>query len=242
MRRVAVTGLGIVCPVGVGVDIAWEAMAAGIAVVSSRYVGSGLEGALMHGSNSLLFPVGDAREAAAQLASLRNPAGLRELGAAGFDLVKRRYSRDASQAAWMAAFQAVAALAPLPVPGRAVPIAAAGGLDRRLGPETAERLRRPLRRRFRHREAGSEWPHSSHVSGDDASLLELAGALDRATGTIEHRVFRDLPSYLHAGDALVLNTTRVFRARLLGRRDSGASAEVFLLRELDDDTWEAMVQ
>jgi glycosyltransferase involved in cell wall biosynthesis len=166
-----------------GPIVAWEAMAAGLAVVSSRYVGSGLEGALMHGSNSLLFPVGDAREAAAQLASLRNPAGLRELGAAGFDLVKRRYSRDASQAAWMAAFQAVAAFDPLPVPGRAVPIAAAGGLDRRLGPETAERLRRLLRRRFRHREAGSEWPHSGHVSGDDASLLELAGALDRGTGT-----------------------------------------------------------
>jgi glycosyltransferase involved in cell wall biosynthesis len=166
-----------------GPIVAWEAMAAGLAVVSSRYVGSGLEGALVHGSTALLFPVGDAREAAAQLASLRNPAGLRELGAAGFDLVKRRYSRDASQVAWMAAFQAVAALAPLPVPGRAVPIAAAGGLDRRLGPETAERLRRLLRRRFRHREAGSEWPHSGHASGDDASLLELAGALDRGTGT-----------------------------------------------------------
>ncbi len=166
-----------------GPIVAWEAMAAGLAVVSSRYVGSGLEGALMHGNTALLFPVGDAREAAAQLASLRNPAGLRELGAAGFDLVKRRYSRDASQAAWMAAFQAVTAFDPLPVPGRAVPIAAAGGLDRRLGPETAERLRRLLRRRFRHREAGSEWPHSGHASGDNAWLLELAGALDRGTGT-----------------------------------------------------------
>jgi glycosyltransferase involved in cell wall biosynthesis len=165
-----------------GPIVAWEAMAAGLAVVSSRYVGSGLEGALVHGSTALLFPVGDAREAAAQLASLRNPAGLRELGQAGFNLVKRRYSRDASLAAWMAAFQAVAALAPLPAPGRAVPIAAAGGLDRRLGPEAAERLRRLLRRRFRHREAGSEWPHSGHASGEDASLLELAGALDRGTG------------------------------------------------------------
>lgn len=66
--------------------------------------------------------------------------------------------------------------------------------------------------------------------------------VDRANGTIEHRVFRDLPAYLRAGDALVLNTTRVFRARLLGHRDSGAPAEVFLLRELGDDTWEAMVQ
>lgn len=165
-----------------GPIVAWEAMAAGMAVVSSRYVGSGLEGALVQGSTALLFPVGDAREAAAQLACLRNPARLRELGVAGFDLVKRRYSREASLAAWMAAFEAVAALDPLPAPNRAVPIAAAGGLDRRLGPERAERLRRLFRRRFRHREAGSEWPHSGHSSGDDASLLELAGAIDRGTG------------------------------------------------------------
>ena len=73
---------------------------------------------------------------------------------------------------------------------------------------------------------------------DESRLM----VLDRAGGKIEHRAFRDLPSYLRSGDALVLNTTRVFRARLLGHRDSGASAEVFLLRELGDDTWEAMVQ
>ena len=73
----------------------------------------------------------------------------------------------------------------------------------------------------------------------DASRLMV---VHRATGAIEHRTFRDLPAYLRAGDALVLNTTRVFKARLLGHRDSGAPAEVFLLRELGDDTWEAMVQ
>jgi S-adenosylmethionine:tRNA ribosyltransferase-isomerase len=66
--------------------------------------------------------------------------------------------------------------------------------------------------------------------------------VDRAAGTIAHHVFRDLPQFLRAGDALVLNTTRVFRARLRGHRDSGRPAEVFLLRELGPDTWEAMVQ
>ena len=66
--------------------------------------------------------------------------------------------------------------------------------------------------------------------------------VDRTAGTIAHQVFRDLPQFLRAGDALVLNTTRVFRARLLGKRASGADAEVFLLRELDDERWEAMVQ
>ena len=66
--------------------------------------------------------------------------------------------------------------------------------------------------------------------------------VDRGTGTIAHHVFSDLPQFLRAGDALVLNTTRVFRARLRGHRDSGRPAEVFLLRELGADTWEAMVQ
>ena len=66
--------------------------------------------------------------------------------------------------------------------------------------------------------------------------------VDRTAGTIAHHHFRDLPGFLRAGDALVLNTPRVFKARLLGHRDSGAPAEIFLLRSLDTDRWEAMVQ
>jgi S-adenosylmethionine:tRNA ribosyltransferase-isomerase len=74
----------------------------------------------------------------------------------------------------------------------------------------------------------------------DASRLMV---VDRAAGTIAHRTFADLPSLTAPGDLLVLNTTRVFRARLLGTRDgSGAPAEVLLLRALDDGgTYEAMV-
>jgi S-adenosylmethionine:tRNA ribosyltransferase-isomerase len=78
---------------------------------------------------------------------------------------------------------------------------------------------------------------------DESRLM----VIDRASGTITHRIFRDLPEHLSAGDALVLNTTRVFRARLLGTRASGAPAEVLLLHpveghSLDATTWEAMVQ
>lgn len=58
---------------------------------------------------------------------------------------------------------------------------------------------------------------------------------------IEHRHFRELPSLMNAGDAIVLNTTKVFRARLLGRRTSGAPAQVLLLREHEGGVWEAMV-
>ena len=73
----------------------------------------------------------------------------------------------------------------------------------------------------------------------DASRLMV---VDRAAGTLAHRTFADLPSLMDAGDVLVLNTTRVFRARLLGTRDSGRPAEVLLLRDLGDGTWEAMVR
>lgn len=66
--------------------------------------------------------------------------------------------------------------------------------------------------------------------------------IDRASGTISHRVFRDLVEFIPSGDVLVRNTTRVMRARLLGTRDSGAPAEVLLLKPLGDDRFEAMVR
>jgi S-adenosylmethionine:tRNA ribosyltransferase-isomerase len=65
--------------------------------------------------------------------------------------------------------------------------------------------------------------------------------IDRATGAIAHRHFRDLPEIVSPKDLVVINTTRVIRARLVGHRDSGAPAEVFLLRQLDEYRFEAMV-
>ena len=57
-------------------------------------------------------------------------------------------------------------------------------------------------------------------------------ALDRATGAVEDRVFRDIIDYLNPGDLLIANETRVMPARLLGaKRGTGGAAEVFLLRE-----------
>ena len=65
--------------------------------------------------------------------------------------------------------------------------------------------------------------------------------VNRSTGEISHQRFSDLEEMIPSGDALVLNTTRVFRARLLGLRDNGAPAEVLLLRQIGGDEWEAMV-
>ncbi len=78
----------------------------------------------------------------------------------------------------------------------------------------------------------------------DASRLMV---VDRAAGTLAHRTFADLPSLMRAGDVLALNTTRVFRARLLGTRQNGARGEALVLRALDPagphgpDAYEAMV-
>ena len=65
--------------------------------------------------------------------------------------------------------------------------------------------------------------------------------VNRATGDIAHKHFSDLPGIIPSGDTLVLNTTKVFRARLLGIRENGTEAEVLLLRSLGDSTYEAMV-
>jgi len=72
---------------------------------------------------------------------------------------------------------------------------------------------------------------------DESRLM----VLDRKRGTIEHRQFHDLVDLIPGGDALVLNRTRVLRARLLGKRDSGAPAEILLLKPLGANRYEAMV-
>ncbi len=66
--------------------------------------------------------------------------------------------------------------------------------------------------------------------------------LDRKTGAIEHKRITDIVDYLKPGDLLVLNDTRVIPARLLGRKETGGQAEVFLLRPLEDDRWETLVR
>ena len=70
--------------------------------------------------------------------------------------------------------------------------------------------------------------------------------LDRVSGDVTHGVFGDLPGLLRAGDLLVLNDTRVFPARLLGRREPGGGAvECLLVARLEtapgEERWRALV-
>ena len=66
--------------------------------------------------------------------------------------------------------------------------------------------------------------------------------LERATGKVHHRAFRDAPGLLEAGDLLVLNDTRVSALRLLGHKPTGAEVEFFLLNGLGQGVFEALVR
>ena len=67
--------------------------------------------------------------------------------------------------------------------------------------------------------------------------------LDKDTGAIEHRHFRDIIDYLEPGDCLVINDTKVIPARLLGvKEDTGAHVEILLLTRKTDNVWECLVR
>ena len=66
--------------------------------------------------------------------------------------------------------------------------------------------------------------------------------LERATGRISHRRFFEIGQFLHPGDLLVVNETRVFPARFYGKKlPGGGKAEILLLKKRDNLTWECLV-
>ncbi|HYV99263.1 MAG TPA: tRNA preQ1(34) S-adenosylmethionine ribosyltransferase-isomerase QueA [Gemmatimonadaceae bacterium] len=73
----------------------------------------------------------------------------------------------------------------------------------------------------------------------DASRLMV---VERASGRISHTTFRHIADLADRGDALVLNTSRVIKARLLGARASGAPAEILLLSRNSGGSWDALVK
>lgn len=77
---------------------------------------------------------------------------------------------------------------------------------------------------------------------EDRSSSRLL-VLDKHTGEVEHHTFRDILDYLHEGDCLVINNTKVIPARLMGEREgTGASIEVLLLKRKENDIWETLVK
>jgi S-adenosylmethionine:tRNA ribosyltransferase-isomerase len=76
------------------------------------------------------------------------------------------------------------------------------------------------------------------VEPRDSSRLLV---LNRANGKLEHRHFREIGQYLHPGDLLVINQTRVIPARIFARKPTGGSVEILLVRRDDTLTWECLV-
>ncbi|MFK7932628.1 MAG: tRNA preQ1(34) S-adenosylmethionine ribosyltransferase-isomerase QueA [Saprospiraceae bacterium] len=75
---------------------------------------------------------------------------------------------------------------------------------------------------------------------DESRLM----VVHRETGKIEHRVFKEVLEYFDEGDAMIFNNTKVFPARMYGKKEkTGASIEVFLLRELNSESrlWDVLV-
>jgi S-adenosylmethionine:tRNA ribosyltransferase-isomerase len=67
--------------------------------------------------------------------------------------------------------------------------------------------------------------------------------MDKTTGEIEHRIFRDIVEYLHPGDCLVINDTKVIPARLFGVKEgTQAKIELLLLKRRQNDIWETLVK
>lgn len=77
---------------------------------------------------------------------------------------------------------------------------------------------------------------------DDRSSSRLM-VLDKRTGEVSHRLFKDITSYLNPGDCLVINNTKVIPARLFGIKEgTEAKVEILLLRKMGSDIWETLVK
>ena len=77
---------------------------------------------------------------------------------------------------------------------------------------------------------------------EDRSASRLL-VLNKETGEIEHTIFKNIKNYLHKGDCLVLNDTKVIPARLIGEKEgSGGKIEFLLLKKISLDTWEIIVK
>jgi glycosyltransferase involved in cell wall biosynthesis len=165
-----------------GPIVAWEAMANRVAVVTSAYIGSGLEGSLRPGDNCLMFPIGDTVAAADCLERLRNAQLRGQLLRGGLALVAQRYSTTASIEQWSESLRSIAARMSLSVVYRGADKAhtpPAGRLDRLLGRQLGENIRELLGLKYEHTEPGAEWPHASpHSELDEEAFWQLAASLD----------------------------------------------------------------
>ena len=162
-----------------GPIVAWEAMAQRVLVVTSAYIGSGLEGSLRHGENCLIYPLGNAAAAVECIVKSQDGELRSRLTSAGITFVREKMTRERSIKYWSQCFADIKGQ-PIQAPSledtRCEP---AGRLDRLLGTRLGEVVRHVLRRNPVPVEPGQEWPHSSLASQiPEETFWDLARAAD----------------------------------------------------------------
>lgn len=153
------SALMIMSPSETGPLVAWEAMSEGLPVISSQFLGLTAESALIDGETALLFPVADLDRAVLCVERLRDFEHMSRIRTKAWEMVRQRYTIDASVNRLSGVLEAVTNL-PLRPPVRPsrshLP---KGRLDDVFGVRVAELLRLYFGRSFTHNCPGSAWPH-----------------------------------------------------------------------------------
>jgi glycosyltransferase involved in cell wall biosynthesis len=162
-----------------GPIVAWEAMARGVLVVTSAFIGSGLEGNLRHGENCLVYPLGNAAAAVKCIVDVQDVERRSHLTSAGIAFVRQKMTHERSIKYWSDSFASIknqSIRAPSLEDTRCEP---AGRLDHLLGVRLAELVRHIVRRNPVPAEPGHEWPHISVRSQiPNEKFWNLASAAD----------------------------------------------------------------
>ncbi|MFC1605450.1 glycosyltransferase family 4 protein [Pseudomonadota bacterium] len=165
-----------------GPIVLWEAMAAGLPIVTSRYLGSVSESILSHRSNCLMFDIGDCDTGARHLESLMVDRELvRSIRSRAFSDVSASLTTDISVAQWERSLSKALDVAPISTASGDCSALAqqAGRLDRWFGPSLAEMVRN-IRVPTLDSGPGGEWPHTLGGQGiSDEDFWRRAERLDR---------------------------------------------------------------
>ena len=165
-----------------GPIVAWEAIRAGLAVVTSAYIGSRAEQTLIDERTALMFDIGDTRNAAKQLARLSNEDLRQRLNLNARAIVEKKYSVKASIDAWEGAFEDIyKSKTQIRSDERilVVQTSTTGRLEKYLGMESSEFIRSVLPKRIG-RNAGDEWPHSLQGIRNQDWILENAKEIEQS--------------------------------------------------------------
>lgn len=164
-----------------GPIIAWEGMEAGLVIVSTRYIGSKLEGALIDNKTALLYDVGDTYKASEKILDACKREVRNIVIENGYELVEKRYSEEISVKKWEEALLTIMDKEKKIDSGeKTIKVSEgphSGRLEQVLGVNVSEKLRYVLRGKQAN-DAGSEWPHSCHEVKDQTALWKYAEEIE----------------------------------------------------------------